>query len=264
MRYWSWPHGRPWGNMPDFSSLSSPFEHIEAVAELCSAVGAAVGMDYCHDNCQSSASTSDMESVYEDWSYDDCELIYRRSIPLPEIWWDLIKPQLNANRPIQYKIEGHSIVLDGWREWHWGDYEPEYHMNYGWNNGYNAWYALDDLHQVVEDATFIDEYMVLGIVPAPNLGPMISGTVYYVFSPYLYVDRDCVGIAADFQAGHLLQFLPGVTLLCGAETVRFSGFTRYPSVLYTPEPDRGIRIDNGAMVFYPGGGIRFQQSRPGP
>jgi hypothetical protein len=176
----------------------------------------------------------------------------------------LVKDQLSSNRPIQYRILGHSIVLDGWREWHWGYYYPEYHMNYGWTDAAaNAWYAIDGLLQVVDTANWTHEYMVIGIAPAQSLEWSVSGPVYREPFPYRYVDRDCAGTAADFQSGQLVQFLPGVTLSCASGTVRFNGEPTYNSVLYTPEPNRGIKIQNGQMVMHPGCGIRFQLNRPG-
>lgn len=263
MRYWSWPPGRRWDLMYDVVDQSSPTQVMDSIAELCFTIGVFVGMDWCSDGCLSSVPTANMESVYEIWKYEDCSVFHRRSFA-GTLWWEMVKPQLNVNRPIQYRIMGHSIVLDGWREWHWGSYQPEYHMNYGWNDDNNAWFALDGLLQVVDTASWVQEYMITGIVPIQSLGDMFFGPLSTLPFPYRYVDRDCIGTAAEFQAGQFIQFLPGVKLTCGAETVRFNGDSRNQSVLYTPIPDRGIKIYNGAMVMHTGCEIRFQQSRPGP
>lgn len=174
----------------------------------------------------------------------------------------MVKDQLSVNRPIQYRIMGHSIVLDGWREWYYGSYQPEYHMNYGWANENNAWYAMDGLHQVVDTANWTHEYMIVGIAPDPSLEGTVNGPVLTLPFPYRYIDRDCAGSYAAFQAGQKIQFLPGVTLYCTEGMVRFDGTPDAHSVLYTPEPNRGIEIHKGAIVMHPGCGIRFRQERP--
>jgi len=264
MRYWSWPPGRSWGRMPDYADVHSPVLFMEAVAELCASIGSAVGMDYCSDGCSSSAATMDMAPVYDEWHYANCEVVLREEYSA-ETWWQMAKAHLDVNEPIQYRIVGHSIVMDGWREWVTGAYNPEYHMNYGWQDvSFNAWYELDDLYQVVPDSSWENEYMIIGIVPGMSLHSSVTGPVLKLPFNYHYVNRDCTATAADFDPGQFIQFLPGVTLVCTSEFMRFTGMPDNNTYLYTPEPERGIRIQNGAMVFHPGGGIRFQLSRPGP
>jgi hypothetical protein len=264
MRYWSWPPGREWAQMPDYVDEHSPTSCVNAVAGLCAAIGSAVGMDYCSNECASSVPTSDMAPVYDSWHYVEPEVVLRDEHS-QETWWQMAKAHLDVNEPIQYRIRGHSIVLDGWQEWVTGEYKPEYHMNYGWQDtNFNAWYEIDHLHQIYADASWEEEYMIVGIVPGMSLHSSVAGPVLKFPFNYRYVNRDCTATAADFDPGQFIQFLPGVTLVCTREFMRFSGMPDNLTYLYTPEPDRGIRIDNGAMVFHPGAGIRFQQSRPGP
>jgi hypothetical protein len=97
-----------------------------------------------------------------------------------------------------------------------------------------------------------------------SLHSTVAGPVYKLPFNYRYVNRDCTATAADFHPGQFIQFLPGVTLVCVENLMTFTGLPDDNTYLYTPEPDRGIRIQNGKMVFYPGAGIRFQLSRPGP
>jgi hypothetical protein len=76
-RYWSWPPGRLWGVMPDFLDSSSSALAVDAVAELCHSIGLGVDMDYCSDNCASTAGTWEMEAVYEGSHYGDCVVAQR-------------------------------------------------------------------------------------------------------------------------------------------------------------------------------------------
>ncbi len=156
------------------------------------------------------------------------------------------------------------IVLDGWREWYNGTYAPEYHMNYGWDNDFNGWYEIDELHQVDDEGSWEDEMMLKNIYPSGSLHTTVSGPQYKLPFHYRYVNTDCTAHAADFYPGQYIQFLPGVSLVCTELMLQFTGLPDENTYLYTPIPDRGIRIQNGAMKFYPGCGIRFQQTRPGP
>jgi hypothetical protein len=250
--------------MNDYVDIHSPTLSMEAVAELCASIGSAVGMDYCSDECASSVVTAEMAPVYDAWHYVEPEVVIRDEYS-GDTWWQMAKAHLDVNEPIQYRILGHSMVLDGWREWVTGSYKPEYHMNYGWEDtNVNAWYELDHLLQVIDGASWEDEYMIVGIVPGMSLHSTVAGPVIKLPFNYRYVNRDCTATAADFYPGQFIQFLPGVSLVCVGELMTFTGLPDDNTFLYTPEPDRGIRIQNGKIVFHPGAGIRFQQSRPGP
>jgi len=263
MRYWSWPPGWDWDEMPDFIDTSSSLQSIHEVAHLCSSVGVAAAMDYCSNGCESGAFMIDMENAFEEWHYADCSIADRIDYSQEE-WWQMAKAYVSANEPIEYEIRKHMIVLDGWREWYHGSYTPEYHMNYGWDSDDDAWYEIDKLLQVADGANWEEEKMLKNIHPGVSLHTTVSGILYKMPFPYRYVNRDCTGAAADFHPGQFVQFLPGVTLVCTRTWMRFAGEPDNQTYLYTPVPERGIRIDNGAMKFYPGAGIRFQQSRPGP
>jgi len=261
MRYWSWPPGRSWMSMPDTVGVDSDEFEINTVAELCAAIGLAADMDYCGENCASFAYHSNMESTYEGWNYAECAIAYRADYDA-NYWWSgpgMVTAQLDANRPIQYEILRHSIVLDGYRE------SPrEYHMNYGWNDGFNAWYPLDTLAQVVDTATYLHENMIIGIAPNASMGGFAVGNIpAYTPFPYRYVDRDCYGLDARFAAGQLIQFLPETIFKCSTGVARFEGSPAHHSALFTPVRSRGIEITDGAIMIQPGGGIKFFLERKG-
>ena len=60
-----------------------------------------------------------------------------------EGWFDLIRSEIDADRPMLYYIHSHAVVCDGYRD---DDGQLEFHMNYGWNNSYTTWYVLDNLY----------------------------------------------------------------------------------------------------------------------
>ncbi len=281
MHYWCWPPygaGSPyndsydWPNMLDVydynSIYSPPFEdendnpvnqaQIDAVAELCHEVGLAVGMDY---GCSSSsAHTSDMEDVFEEnYLYaTNCNVVDRKDFS-PVEWFNRMKSDLNVNRPLQYKVPGHSIVADGWQEI--GSGQPclrQYHMNYGWGNFRNTWYCLDALHLGNPD----EEYMVEDIFPVTILWGSLSGTYVRELFPYRYFDRDTTGNSATFEAGQYLQFLPRVTVRCTSTTgdyIRIVGSSSLNTRLFTRgDRSRGGRIYNGGIRLYKNGSIKFE------
>jgi len=268
MRYWCWPpYGVPagwndpydWVNMPLGATLSSPQVEIDAVAELSSEVGIAVGMQYCGGTgCQSEAYTYDMVGVYAAYFryHPGCGVTYHTSWD-PISWFEVIKGQLNLNRPVHYRVVGHSIVCDGWQEIG-GAPLRQYHMNYGWANNFTTWYTLDNLHL----GNPAEEYMVVNIVPVTHLGGSLAGTYPLDTTfPYRYFDLDASGTVATFDAGQYLQSLPGIKITCAAGTgnnIRFLSTSGANTRMFTRgDISNGARLQGGAIKLDPGGSLRF-------
>lgn len=189
-----------------------------------------------------------MVGVYAQNLYDlACDYVDRTAF-VPSVWWAVIKAQINMNQPIHYRIEGHSIVCDGWRY----DTEPdwEYHMNYGWlSPSNNTWYAFDQLPPFNVPV----EYMVINIRPAVSLGSALSG-VY--FSGYYYINMDASGTAAVFTGGCLVQSLPRMFIKGTGASLRFLGTAADNTRIFTNgTPTTGIRIVNGGIVLMNNGGL---------
>jgi len=229
--------------------------HLDAVSELCYEVGVAVGMDY--GVCASSANTFDMEGVYEDhYRYSSACVRRNRNAYTAVDWFNRMKSQFNANRPVHYRVEGHSIVGDGWQETGAGPLR-EYHMNYGWADNNTTWYTLDALLFGGID----EEYMLENIYPACALGSSLSGWYSPPTLPYRYFDRDATGNDAGFDAGHFLQFLPGITVTCTSTEggkIEFRGWSADNSYLFARgDVSRGVRIYSGHIYLYQNGSIKF-------
>ena len=239
---------------------------LDAVAELCYEVAVAVEMDF--GVCGSGANTDEMEGVYEDHCRysDQCRRQDRIWFSAQD-WFDAMVSQFNRNRPVQYRVPGHSIVGDGWQIV--GSLR-QYHMNYGWDGvvpdepewaGYttsNTWYTLDAL----PGSGPLDEYMLEDIYPARALGHNPEG-VYEADPgfPYRYFDRDATANWAWFGSGHRLQFLPHVTVTCGGVggSIGFHGYSPTHTRLFTRgDESRGVRIHDGKIVLYTGGSIVFR------
>jgi len=113
MHYWNWPpYGSgsgysdtyDWPNMPDAATTSSPQAEINALAELNSEVGIAVGMSY---GCSSSgAYTYNMVGVYENHYRYSTECITRsRPSYTAETW--LFHSSVNAYHPSFHHLHEH-------------------------------------------------------------------------------------------------------------------------------------------------------------
>jgi hypothetical protein len=228
MRYWNWPPQgyaeSPYGDPYDWPNIHRRYVYngagwfndeagnavtqaqINAVAELNYEVAHAVGMDF---GCgESTATTSDMEDVFQDkFIYNDqCDVKHRNDYSAND-WFNLLKIEFNQNRPVQYRVEGHSVVGDGWQE-------PaglkQYHMNYGWDDSDNAWYTLDALKYGGYD----EEYIVREIFPEWALGHTVSGLYINIITLFpWYIDQNTSGSWASFSSGVDFQFLkPGLTI----------------------------------------------------
>jgi hypothetical protein len=278
MHYWGWPRygvGSPYDDTNDWPNMLDTYTwriwplpagfvgpdmnrctqaQIDAVAELCSEVGVAVEMAY---TCSLSSSYTDrMEGVYENhYRYSTtCAKKNRPDFTAVE-WFDRIKAQINANRPIHYRILGHSIVADGWQM---PSGVRQYHMNYGWNDSHNMWYTVDALHYPAGGTTG-DEYMLESIYPAAALGTAFAGSFPAASFPDRYFDRDSQGSSATFAAGQHLHFLPGVVVTCASGSVALQSTDASPTRLYgRGYLATGAVLRGGTIKLSPGGQVSLR------
>lgn len=260
LRYWSFPNDRAWLDMPDAMEINPTAAEIQQVAALSHDLGVAVAMDYCGlGGCGSGATTSDMKAVYRSIGYTAASGPYYRSDYAQGEWYSKIVDNINQNRPVQYRILGHSIICDGWRYFS----GRELHMNYGWANSYNAWYFVDDLYQVKPEGSPDDEYIIDRIVPYGALGSSISGEyAYSSVLPIRYVDRDCNADAVTFNAGMFIQFHPRKVLRCNSDHVYVYGSPSANTALFAGETSNGIKINSGYILMYPGAEMELRLDRP--
>lgn len=307
MRYWAWPPWYDWANMPDsiqwnydtggyYTEDGRPATQtqIDAVAELCHAVGLAADADYCCGKsgpCSTSTTGGDLLDAFEDdWRFNDAANNHERvdydSLP----WFNMIVAQLNKNRPIPYTV-GHSsdvvhaVVCDGWQEYTCGGtYVRQYHVNYGWASmlgdpdcddwdrygSSNAWVTMDEL----PCSNPGEEEMLLSVYPGPSTGKWLSDHEVYPKKSfnYRYFDQDATGPEAIFEPGQNLQFLSGVKVTRSGDAsggpIQFLGLssdkTRLFSIKGTPSGGvvAGIQINSGAVELHQNGSVRFHAKGP--
>lgn len=153
-----------WDKIPDNCDGGCDEDQLEELARFNSDVGIAFNMDY--GVCGSGANTSYATTVFPGYfRYDpSIQRIWRTSYSQNE-WFNIIKNECLAGRPMQYRIYTHSIVCDGWREI---DGTKQYHFNYGWADSHNAWYNLDNLHCPWSGCGLDEEYLIRNIFPKPD------------------------------------------------------------------------------------------------
>jgi PKD repeat protein len=166
-----------WDNIPNLCSPACNTAEQNALAELNYEVGVAFNMDY--GTCGSGAYTSDAQFVFPTYFryYDHVEYHERYEYSILA-WSDMIREEIEVNRPIQYRISKHSIVCDGWRV-----VEPihQVHMNYGWGGSQNAWFTIDNLYCNWEGCSYLVEAMLTKI--EPDRGVQFTADTTWGYSP---------------------------------------------------------------------------------
>lgn len=164
-----------WANIADSCDGGCTSAQEAALAELCYEAGVALDMDY--GNCGSGAYTGQAAVAFPSYfRYQKTAYIeYRDQYATQQEYYDIAKNEIDAGRVIQYRINLHSIVLDGYRD---DGGILQFHMNYGWGNSFNAWYVIDELYcsWISGDVCpYDEEFMVVGIEPQDFPEVVMSG-----------------------------------------------------------------------------------------
>ncbi|MBR3455603.1 MAG: C10 family peptidase [Bacteroidaceae bacterium] len=141
-------------------------EAANAVAQLSYDCGIATRMKY---DPEGSGTNDDlaMVALYTNFRYRASTLrIERRNCYATQEEWDnLVKSELDANRPVLYagfnkSGGGHEFIIDGY------DDAGFFHLNWGWDGSSDAWYSIVTLHPTKTSFSFSeDQSMVCGIEP---------------------------------------------------------------------------------------------------
>ncbi len=131
-----------WNKMIDsYANGAGTQEQKNAVATLMYHCGVSVNMNYNVNNSgESEANADDAAYAFRAYfDYDGCEVRFKNDNQ--ENWINLLKQELNENRPILYfgketDTVGHAFVCDGY------DDNNYFHFNWGWNGSYDDFYSL--------------------------------------------------------------------------------------------------------------------------
>ena len=134
-----------WENMPAYLSSSSTTEQINEVARLMYHCGVSVNMTYgLSVNGGSSASTQMVGNALMNYFKYSSGITYKEKSSYTDAnWKSLVKAELNAGRPLQYRGSstsgGHSFVCCGY------DSDDKFYFNWGWSGRNDGFYALNSL-----------------------------------------------------------------------------------------------------------------------
>ena len=132
-----------WDNMLPQYEGNYNTTHANAVAQLMSACGIAVDMEY---SPSASGAYSHLvgQALIDYFGYDgNLGLVYRQYFASAE-WMNLIKLEINEKRPIYYfgssDDGGHAFVFDGY------DAQDMVHVNWGWSGINNGYFEVSSLN----------------------------------------------------------------------------------------------------------------------
>ena len=189
-----------WNKMLNTYKNNFTQEEANSVAELMSACGASVKMDYCTgEQGGSGAYQADLITAFVNYfNYDTNAALMDRRYCSIEDWHQILINELNAGRPVNYggqsmRDGGHSFVFDGYKV-NTGNNYPYYHVNWGWNGDCDGYYQIADLHPMENGqyATYAgfnsSQQMTIGIKPEDNM----EDSVIYLCTPNLYISSSTI------------------------------------------------------------------------
>ena len=142
-----------WQNMPNKVYDTSAIEERLAVATLAYQCGVAANMMYNND-CQGSSNSNPNHQCYaalRHFGYSQDAMVKRRSNFSDAVWINMLKMELDMNRPVLYSGQslydpdegtyggGHAFVLDGYDE------NDMFHVNWGWGGSCDGYFAINAL-----------------------------------------------------------------------------------------------------------------------
>ena len=193
MRYYEYPAGYTWSNMPLEPDLSMSDTEREAIGDLCYDAAQAIGTVYGSGSSSASLYDADIQ-LKSSFSYSNS--IYGLKPSTGSTLNAIINPNLDAALPVLLGLGkssgsgGHAIVCDGY------GYDATtlyHHLNMGWDGSDNAWYNLPVVnayyyYNVIDDCVY--NIFITGT------GEIISGRVTDMAGnpiPDVTVTADAVG-----------------------------------------------------------------------
>ena len=132
-----------WANMTPTYDQNSSEASCNAVAELMREIGFAMEMDYT-DEESGSDQIHMAKAIVNNLGYDKGLRILYAETYEEEDWVEILKEELNENRPILYcgytpQEEGHAFVCDGYNT------DGLFHINWGWGGLSDGYFVITSL-----------------------------------------------------------------------------------------------------------------------
>lgn len=170
--------------MPDSLTASSSPEQVNAVATLVYHCGVGMNMDYSSAGSGAFDNAARVNFVNH-FNYQNATAYALRDLCTPSDWIEMLKSDLDAERPIFYTgsgaVGGHAFVCDGY------DASDYFHFNWGWGGSYNGFYALDALNPGSYSFN-TGQAAILNISPSTDEDRMILHNLSGVTTQYISDD----------------------------------------------------------------------------
>lgn len=163
----------------DGTNYGNGSDYYTSAAELVSIVGTAVHMDYAAGS--SGAQSSEQPNALAVFNLHG-ENVWYSGVNNMDNWENMIAEDLEAGRPILYsgytpEWAGHAFVLDGYRL-----SDGKYYFDFGWNGGWNGWFALSDANGFNTDQSMTyhiwpNRQNLSAEISAPNFQANTNNTV---------------------------------------------------------------------------------------
>jgi len=139
---------------------SMDVNHPDAIGTLMYHVGTSCGTHYNYGESGSSIESA-MIGLQTYFDYTETMQYYRKtnSSFTDAQWIQLVKDNLDEDKPVLYAGGGHAWVIDGY------DANDMFHMNFGWSGNADGYYFLDVIFASMYNLSN-DPEMVVGVMPA--------------------------------------------------------------------------------------------------
>ena len=175
-----------WANMTETYNNSSTQYQKDAVATLMYHCGVAANMNYSLYLSTSNYNYTS-RALIDNFGYDSNIQRYLRDFYTKSEWENLIKTELNAQRPVLYAGQGdvygnsgHAFICDGY------DINELYHFNWGWEGLSDGYFVLSVAHDSLLGFNYNQEILVG--VQKPNTSSITPPYQLYLTTPIKSLD----------------------------------------------------------------------------
>ncbi len=234
-----------WENMTETYNASSTQTQINAVATLMYHCGVAVNMDYGES---SGATSSDMaQALSNNFGYDPNLQLYLRDYYSSSEWVDLIKTELNGNRPVLYggnsSDGGHQFVCDGY------DSNDLFHFNWGWSGSSDGYFELSVLNPPslgigggTSGGFNSDQDMVIGVQKPGTSSSQVSYNI--ITNASLTVSQSSINRTASFSITSKEVYNLGANTFSGSIGIALYNDDGFVEILNS-KVETGVKSYNG-------------------
>jgi len=188
-----------WDNMPSQLTAASSLAAKDAVGTLCYHCGVSVEMDYGPYGSAAWHFRA-AAALTKYFGYEPTYFLGQTGNINLQVWYDMMREQIDKGQPVMYGTEYHEFVLDGY------DAPNLVHFNMGWGGEEDGWYAIDyfPLGSYMVDAVVEIQPHQLEVLEMQGITKIAGGNVRLRWTSRpgdAYTVRSCV----DLRTGEWIE-----------------------------------------------------------